>query len=119
MKPKTWARKLTCASYEATIVSARRKPVALAGEHDQRDRQPLGASRLRHLLGLVRRDDEVVSALQQQDRRGQRVDVVDGGAVDVDGAILRVGADEAVEVARLELVGVSREDLEVADAVTS
>ena len=117
MKPKTWARKLTWASYEATIVSARRKPWPSPSNMSSATGSPLARAASAISSAWFGGTTLSSSALQQQDRRGQLVDVVDGGAVDVDVAVLRVGPDQAVEVARLELVRVARQDLQVADAV--
>ena len=60
-------------------------------------------------------DDPVLEALEEGDRARELVDVVDGGPLVVQVAPLGIGADKTVEIARLELVGVGRERLAVAD----
>ena len=66
----------------------------------------LGRQRLDDHLGLAGRHDPVLEALQQDDRAGEPVGVVDGRALGVAVPGLGPGADQAVEVAGLELVGV-------------
>ena len=68
-------------------------------------------------LGLARRHDLVLDALEHDERAVELVDVVDRRALDVEVAALGVGADQRVEVAGLELVGVRGQRLEVGDAV--
>src|SRR6266508_239474 len=70
----------------------------------------------RHLLGLAGRHHGVLQALQQDHRAGELVGVVDRRALPVQLRGLRIGTDQAVEVARLELVGVPGERLDVSHA---
>ena len=93
--------------------------VALALEREVHDGQALGPHGLDDHLGLGRRDDLVVEALEHGERAVDAVDVEQrrAGLVDVLGVGPR--ADEAVEVAGLELVRVPRQRAEVGDAVVA
>ena len=66
---------------------------------------------------LRRRDDRVIRPLQDQHRRAQPVPVRERRSVDVQVLGLGQRADEAIEVARLEVVRVRGEGTEVGDAV--
>src|SRR5581483_1634505 len=90
--------------------------VVLALEGDQGAGKALGVHRLEHRLGLLGRDDTVVETLEEGDGAGEAVGVVDGGALAVEVEALRVGTDQAVQIARLELVGVAGEELQVGNA---
>ena len=89
-------------------------PLALEREVGVRD--PVGLEGRDDRLGLVGRHDLVVEALQDQDRAGDLVEVVDRRSLAVEGDRLGIRPDEPVVVARLELVRVGRQALEVADA---
>ena len=91
--------------------------VLLALEGQVGDRHALGPQGVDDHLGLRRRHDLVLEALQHDERAVEPVDVVDRRALDVALALLGVGPDERVEVAGLELVGVAGQGLEVGDAV--
>ena len=70
-------------------------------------------------LGLGGRHHLVLEALKEDQRTGELVGVVDGRALAVESRRFRIGPDEAVEVTRLELVGVGGQALEVGDAVVA
>jgi hypothetical protein len=74
---------------------------------------------LDHILGLGERNYFVLQALEDNHRAIQSVGKVNGRTGDVEIAVLGVGADQAVEVARFELVRVSGERFEIADAVVA
>jgi hypothetical protein len=90
--------------------------VLLACERHVRDRQALGTHRLEHLARLLGGHDLVLQALKQDQRAGQPIGMMDRRARHVQIAPLRIRADQAIEVARFELVRVLGERLEVADA---
>ena len=73
--------------------------------------------RLDHHLGLIRRHDAVFGALEEDDRAAQPVGMRQRRALSIEIRTLRVGADQPVEVARLEFVRVAGERGDVADAV--
>ena len=85
----------------------------LIGDEDDQDPS------LDHDLGLRRRHHGVFQALQQQQGARQSVGVVNGRALAVALAGLGVGADQGVEVARLELVRVAGERLGIGHAVVA
>ena len=78
-------------------------------------RDALGGERIAEQLGLAGRHDAVLVALEQQHRHLELLDVVERGALDVEVLPLRVRADETVDVARFEVVGVQAELLELGD----
>src|SRR5690606_5877115 len=79
--------------------------LALKGDIGVRD--PVGLQCLHHRLGLRRWDDRIFQSLEQDDRAGDAVGVVERRPLTVQVLGLGVGADQAVEVARLELVRVA------------
>ena len=92
--------------------------VALAGEGEIGHRHALGPQRRDHGLGLVRRHHLVV--LRPAGRSpGSSAGRCGGSASARDRSAARLGpgADQPVEIAALELVGVAHQGLEVADAV--
>src|SRR6266545_2029999 len=93
--------------------------VLLAGERQVGVGDALGVERGGHPLGLGGRDDLVLQALQQDDRAGQALGVVDRRPLPVQLGRLRPRADEAVQVAGLELVGVAGQRLRVGHAVVA
>ena len=80
-------------------------------------RDALVGERIAHHLRLTGRYDPVLVTLQQQHGHLELVDVGERGALDVEVASFRVGADEPVDVAGLEVVGVLAQPLEVGDPV--
>src|SRR5665811_1876385 len=92
------------------------KAVLLALEQQVGDRQALGARGAVHGLGLARRHRLVLGALQQDERARQALGEVDRRALAIEVRALGPRADQRIEVARLELVGVARQRREVADA---
>src|SRR5437870_3086779 len=93
--------------------------VLLALEGEVRHGQPLAANRLRHPLGLIRRHHLVLQALKENQRARQPIDEVDRRSLAIEFLRLGIRPDQRVEIARLELVGVLRERLHVADAVVA
>ena len=93
--------------------------VLLAGEFEEGDGQAFALERVGHAAGLVGRDDAVFKPLEEDDRAGETVKVVDRRALPVQVGALRVGADEPIHVMRLEFVRVLRERFAVADAVVA
>ena len=93
--------------------------VPLAFEHEAGDGEALPVERVRHQLGLVRGDHAVVEALEEDDRAAEPRGVVQGRAGAVHLAVGGPLADQPIEIAGLELVGVGGEHLEVADPVVA
>ncbi len=81
------------------------------------DGQPLLAESRDDQLRLLRRHHPVLGALEDDQRRGQGVEVRQRRALGVHLATLGIGRDQAVEVARLELVRLPGKGLDVGDAV--
>ena len=75
------------------------------------------AHRLEHELRLIGRDDFVVESLKENDGAGEFLDEVNRRTASVDVGLLRVGTDQGIQVTGLELVSVTSENLQVADAV--
>src|SRR5882757_1104984 len=73
--------------------------------------------RRHHAFCLVRWDDTILRSLEEDYRRREPIDMVDGGAFGVGGSVVGIGTNKPVQVAGLEFVRVAREGLEVADAV--
>ena len=65
-KPNTWPTKESVASSERTTFSSLAEAVALALERDVRVRDALALEHVDHHLGLRRRHDLVVEALEQR-----------------------------------------------------
>ena len=93
--------------------------VLLAFEQVVVDADALGAQGLDHRFGLVRGHDAVLVALEEDDRAGEAVAGFERRALAVEVGPFGIGADESVEVARLELVGVAGEGGEIGDAVVA
>src|ERR1700723_1502005 len=70
-----------------------------------------------HEFCLVRGDDAILCSLEEDYRRREPIDMVNGGALGIGGSVVGIGTNQPVQVARLEFVRVAREGLEVADAV--
>ncbi len=79
----------------------------------------LGADGLEHPLRLVRRHDLVLQPLEQDQGTGQPVGVVDWRTLQIQVPAFRVRADQAVQIAGLELVGLFGQALQIADAVVA
>src|SRR5205823_2062932 len=72
---------------------------------------------LNHAFCLARRHDGVLLPLKEDDRLRESIRVIERRALAVTRFLLRVRADQPVEIARLELMGVARERSDVAHAV--
>ena len=70
-----------------------------------------------HECGLVRGDDAILRSLEEDYRRREPIDMIDGGAFGIGGSVVGIGTNQPVQVAGLEFMSVPRESLEVADAV--
>ena len=81
------------------------------------DRQPFRPEGRHHQRGLIRRDDLVFRALEDDQRTRELLGKMNRRARDIDVPSFRVGSDQIVRVARLELMGVARQRFEVADPV--
>src|SRR5213594_615208 len=92
------------------------KPVAFSFEFEVGNQAAGGARRLDDGAALLRRHRSVVTALEGDERRAAARHVSSRAACPVDLAAGRKWSDQAVEVARLELVGVCGQRLEVGDA---
>src|SRR2546427_714514 len=98
--------------YEGTPLTRRGmnySGVLLAREWDVGERDIVGLQRPDHLLGLAGGDDQVLQALEQDDRTGDPIGEVRRRSLTVDVLRFGVGADQRVEVARFELVRVLHE----------
>src|SRR5207302_11377090 len=84
-------------------------------EGEAGDGQARAADGVNGQLRLAGRDALVRQALEDDQGAVEVVDVRQGGALDVEVLRLRPGADQRVEVARLELVGVLDEGDQVAE----
>src|SRR5271165_3646479 len=91
--------------------------VLLAVEQKIADRNAAFLQRRDHEFGLVRRDDAILRSLEEDDRRREPIDMVDGGAFGVGLSGLWIGTNQPIQVTGLEFVRVAREGLEVADAI--
>src|SRR6267143_4538119 len=90
--------------------------VLLALERNVGDRQALLAEGVDDQLRLVRRDDLVLEALKENDRRRDPIEEVNRGPLSIDVPLFGPAADQTLIVHRLKLVGVAVKDLQVADA---
>src|SRR5438874_10402732 len=90
--------------------------VPLPLECNVRVRNALAIERVGHHLRLVREHDLVLEPLQKEQRSLDPVGEVHRGTRPVELDLPRVGPDQRVEIARLELVGLDRERLDVGDA---
>src|SRR5271165_2931122 len=70
-----------------------------------------------HEFGLVRWDDAILGALEEDDRRREPIDMVDGGAFPIGLSVLWIGTNQPVQITGLEFVRVAGQRLEIADAV--
>src|SRR6266550_3857129 len=95
------------------------KAVLFAFKREISNRQFFSAHGFDHFLGLIGRNDFVFQALDENHRAIQMVGEVNRRAFDVEIAPLGIGADQSVEIARLELVGVFGQRFEIADAVVA
>ena len=95
------------------MLAAWRKPCCSPEKSRYPTGVPLRAQRVHHHLGLVRRHDHVFVALEEDDGRGQALDMRDRRA------LLVRRSDQRVHIARLELVRVARQHGDVADSVVA
>src|SRR5579884_4464842 len=86
-------------------------PLSLVG--DVGERSAAGPQTVRHDLRLIRRYNLIVQTLEEQDRTGHLIDVIDRRPFAVELLRLGIGTDQAIGIARLELVGVVHERIEV------
>src|SRR5580700_6954854 len=93
------------------------EPVLLTVKQQIEKRDPAPAKRIDHLLGLLRRHDPILGALEKGDRRREQPRAMDRGSGHIEVPALRVRPDQAVEIARLEFVRILCECLQIADAV--
>jgi len=91
--------------------------VLLAFERQVRERQILGPQRFDHAFSLRRRHHPVFESLEQDHRARQPVGEVDRRPLVIHSPGRRIGTDQPIEVARLELVGVDGQGLTVRDPV--
>src|SRR5258708_39522009 len=70
-----------------------------------------------HEVCLVQRDDAILRSLEEDYRRREPIDMVDGGAFGIGVSVVGIGTNQPVQVTGLEFMSVTREGLEVADAV--
>ena len=70
-----------------------------------------------HEFCLVRGNDAILRSLEEDYRRREPIDMVDGGAFGIGVSVLWIGTNQPVQVTGLEFMRVARESLEVADAV--
>src|SRR6266536_425560 len=89
----------------------------LAREQEIAHRIALAPERLDHAFCLVRRHDGVLVPLEEDHRLRQPIRVIERRALAIARLLLRIGSDQPVEIARLELVGVARQRGDVAHAV--
>src|SRR5580700_8732081 len=95
------------------------EPVLLPVKPQIETRDPAPAKRIYHLLSLLRRDDPVLGALEKGDRRRDQPRAVDRGTGHIEVPALRIRPDQAIEIARLEFVGIFCQRLQIADAVVA
>ena len=70
-----------------------------------------------HEFCLAWGDDAILGSLEEDYRRREPIDMVDGGAFGIGVSVVGIGTNQPVQVAGLEFVRVVREGLEVANAV--
>ena len=88
-----------------------------ARKQDIGNRQPFLPEGRHHQFGLIRWDDLVFRALEDDQRTRELLGKMNRRARLIDVLSLRVGSDQIVRVAGLELMGVARQRFEVADSV--
>ena len=91
----------------------------LAVEQQVRNGQSLTSQDVKHHFGLARRHDLVLAALEQDQRRGQIIDVMDGRPLEVQVLPFRIGPDERAQVAGLELVSVLGKALKLRQTIVA
>ena len=116
-KPNTWPRNDNSASSDRRIGRRAPESVTFALEEQVGMRDAVRVECGHDRLGLAGRHDPVVGALQDEDGARDPVQRVDRRALAIEVGPLGIRADHAVEVARLELVRLGGEQLEIADAV--
>ncbi len=105
--PKTWEYRESSASRRAPW-SRPPEAVPLALEGEVGVRHPAAGDAFEEPLALRGRADHVVQSLEQQEGRGDPVGAAGGGPLGVAVGDLGVGADQALQVLRLEVVGAAR-----------
>src|SRR5262249_23373376 len=100
----------------ALDVACLAEAVLLAGKQEIADRDLVAAQGIDHALGLIGRHDPVLVALKEDDRALEAFGVFGGGTLLVARGFRRIGADQPVQIARFELVGIARERGSVAHA---
>ena len=116
VNPKTWPRNDSSRGRHPPARLGLAVAVALALERDRRVRDAAPVERRDHRVELRRRHDLVVEALRDQHRRDDPVERVDRRPVAEHLPALRPRREERLVVARLELVAVEVDQLEVGDA---
>src|SRR6267154_2695678 len=91
--------------------------VLFARKQEIADRVALAPQHLHHGFGLIRRNDLVFVALKEDDRLLQSLGMKERRALAVARLLLRIRADQPVEITRLEFMGVARQRRGVADAI--
>ena len=93
--------------------------MALAGEEMHLHRDAPFPQGQRHAFGLIRRHHRILQTLEKDHRHRDAVGVQQGGTLPVGGRRLRPRPDQAIEVARLEAVGVARHALQVGHGIAA
>src|SRR5262245_29256906 len=89
----------------------------LAREQEIADRIALAPQRLNHTFCLARRHDGVLGTLEEDNGLRGPIRVIERRALPVARFLWRIRSDQPVEIARLELMRVTRERGDVAHAV--
>src|SRR5579884_945038 len=106
--------------FEGTLdVLGSAEAVLLALVEQASHRQLLLPHRRDHHLRLVRRNDFVFQSLEEDDRTGEALGMIERRALQVQVAPLWIWTDHRVEITRLELVRIGGERFEVAHTVVA
>ena len=82
-------------------------------------RNSLFLKRIHHHFRLIRRHDFIFKSLEKGHGAIEPIDVMNGRSINVDILALRVGANQSIEVASLELMGISGQGFQIAHAVVA
>src|SRR5215470_15630910 len=93
--------------------------VLLAGEQEIADGTAFAPQHIDHHLGLVRRHDRVLLALEEDHRLRQPLRVIERRTLAIALHHRRIGPDQPIEITRLELVGVASERDRIAHAIVA
>src|SRR5262249_53084455 len=93
------------------------KAVLLTREQEIADRVAIVPQCLDHAFCLVRRHDGVLFPLEEDHRLRKPIGMIERRALAIARFLLRIGSNQPVEIARLKLVGVTRERGDVTYAV--